>query len=113
MSDGVKLSVADLRKRIDAGDRLAEIGRDTGYAASTISRHCRAAGIAVPRARGPRRKLPPTQKLIGLLEAGLTATQISTLYGVVPSAIHSALARDGYELRDAVVYRLDTEGTAS
>lgn len=106
MSTPAKLSAAYLRSRIDAGDRIAEIARATGYGRETVLRHCRVHGIATHRVFGPRRKLPPTNEIIDRLRAGEKAAKIADEADVTPCAVTRALARSGLGLLNGQVFQL-------
>lgn len=97
-----------LRERIEAGESFAEIGRALNLAPTTVRRHCRAHGIAVPARRsGPARKLPAIEELLTRLQAGEGPTGIARSVGVTRAAVIRALDRAGWRYVGA---QLNTSG---
>lgn len=113
MTAPAKLSAAYLRQQVDAGARISEIARATGYTRATVTRHLRVHDISIKRARGPRRTLPSAVDLIVALRTGTSAMDLAKTYGTTRSAIVQALGRAGFKLESGKVVHDFMHGTGT
>lgn len=78
------ISEAELRQRIESGERLAEIAREFGVHPVTVGRRCAELGILVPQARGPRIAVSrgDMPHLVLMLRTGSTVAEAADHFGV-------------------------------
>jgi len=100
MAAPFRVSAEELRRRIEAGERIAEIARAEGVHSNTVSRAAKVAGIEVPLARGPRATLPPIERVIIELRGGETPTTLGRKYGTTHSAVVKFLQRNFFAYGD-------------